>query len=55
MNGCGATLEKIHKYNRGDVVNGKAVLAELMQVANKKYRWGAKVGCVAQLPTKEKK
>jgi hypothetical protein len=55
MNGDGATLEKIHKYNRNDVINGKAVLQELMQVANKKYRWGAKVGCVAQLPTKEKK
>ena len=55
MNGCGKTLEMIHHYNRGDVVNGKAVLEEFMQVANKKFSFGAIVGALADLPMKKKK
>ena len=39
--GDGKTLDKIHKYNRGDVINGKAVLMELLPIANKKFNFGA--------------
>jgi hypothetical protein len=41
MNGDAKTLQRIEKYNRGDVINGKAVLEEMLPTANKPYRFGA--------------
>ena len=41
MNGNAKTLDKIHKYNRGDVIHGKQVLQELLPIANKKFNFGA--------------
>jgi len=35
------TLDKIHKYNRGDVINGKEWLNKMMPAANKKPEYGA--------------
>lgn len=35
------TLDKIHRYNRGDVRNGKRALIELLPLANKKFNFGA--------------
>jgi hypothetical protein len=36
-----ATLKKIEKYCRGDVINGKAVLEKFLTIANKKFNFGA--------------
>lgn len=54
MAGHRNTLRKIHKYNRNDVINGKAVLMELMPAANKKPEYGAVKSTLSQLPVKAK-
>jgi DNA polymerase elongation subunit (family B) len=41
LKGNEKTLEKIQKYNKGDVINGKAVLEELLTIENKKIDYGA--------------
>lgn len=41
MHGNKKTIDKIHKYCIGDVVNGKAVLEDLLPLANKKMNFGA--------------
>jgi DNA polymerase elongation subunit (family B) len=41
MKGDKKALDRIHKYNRGDVINGKAVLEILLPIASKKFNFGA--------------
>lgn len=43
------TLDKIIKYNRGDVINGKKVLIEMLPIANKSQSWGAIKGTIENL------
>jgi len=47
-----ATLDKIHHYNRGDVINGKKVLLEMLPIANKKTDFGAVKGTIENLEKK---
>lgn len=44
LEGDKKTLDKIHKYNRGDVINGKKVLMELLPNFNKARNFGAVKG-----------
>lgn len=39
--GDSATLRKVEKYCRGDVINGKSVLETFLPLANKKFNFGA--------------
>ena len=41
LQGDKKTLDKVIKYNIGDVVNGKNVLLKLLPIANKKQNFGA--------------